>query len=76
MKSYRLLVARKVTMTAYAVVEAESEEDARAKYEHLRENNSDFGISEEEWGEAYYYQVVKAGPSSGEFELLDLEEEK
>jgi hypothetical protein len=76
MQLYKLLVARKVTMTSHVWVEGHSAEDAMTRFQHQLESQSCSGIEDDAaWGEAYYYQVVKAGPYAGEFEVLDAEVE-
>lgn len=76
MKEYRLTVLRTVVVSAYAYVEGDSEEDAVARFEHQLESEECSAIEDDEmWGEAFHYQVLKAGPYVGEYEILEVEEE-
>lgn len=74
MKSFRILVARTVTITNNIYIEAENPEDAEARFQHLLENDA-VAFNDEDWGEAFYYQVIKAGESVGHFEILQIEED-
>ena len=76
MQLYKLLVARKVTMTTRVWVEGDSADDAKARFQHQLESESCSALDDgDAWGEAYFYQVYKAGPYSGEFEVLEAEVE-
>jgi hypothetical protein len=74
MTSYRILVARTVTVTNNIYIDAESEADARARFEHLLENDAS-AFTDDDWGEAFYYQIIKAGEAVGHFEILEIEED-
>lgn len=74
LKPHRILVARTVTVTNNIYIDAESPEDAQVRFEHLLENDG-VAFNDEDWGEAFYYQVLKPGNSVGAFEILQIEED-
>lgn len=74
MKSYRITVQRTDRYIAHVYVEGDSEEDAAERFKHQLESNACSQIEDTEmWGEAYYYQIVKASPYNAEYEVLETE---
>jgi len=76
-KEYRLTVQRRVSVIATIIVDGTDEASAIARFQHQLENESCPGIEDAEmWGEVFYYQIDKAGPYVGEYEVIDAEEIK
>jgi hypothetical protein len=77
MKDYRLTILRTVQVSTCIYIEGDSAEDAIARFDQQLENDDCPAIEDEaNWGEAFYYQVTKAGPYASEYEVLAVVEEQ
>lgn len=75
MKEYRLTILRTVQVSACIYIEGDSAEDAVARFQHQLESEQCSALEDEaNWGEAFYYQVTKAGPYASKYEVWDVEE--
>lgn len=75
-KTYRLTISRTIKLTANIFIDAESPEDAETRFQHQLESDQCSAIEDDEmWGEAYYYQAVKAGPYASDYDVLEVGED-
>lgn len=73
MKEYRLTVLRTVQVSACIYLEGDSADDAVARFQHQLENEQCSPLEDDTlWGEAFWYQVEKAGPYVGEYDVVDV----
>ena len=75
-KDYILTVEQTVKIINHVPVEASCEETAKARFEHWLDNARYGWYDETSWGEAHYYQCVKAGPQNAHFEIIAVEREE
>lgn len=74
MAEYNLTIRRTVTVAWNTTVEGDSPEDAAQRFQHQLEARQCSAVEDDEmWGEAFYYQVAKADPYTGEYAVMDAE---
>ncbi len=73
MKTYRLAVARTITRVVEIEIEANSAEEAEAKFDRQLSDLACPELDDEAWGQAFGQAL--ADPYSGEFEVFAVEEE-
>jgi hypothetical protein len=57
-------------------IEGDSEEDAKARFQHQLESESCSQLEDAAmWGEIFYYCIDKAGPYASDYEVVDVSEE-
>lgn len=75
MKEYRLTLQRTISVIAVVHVHGSDEDSAAERFRHQLEAESCPAIEDQSmWGEVFYYQLEKAGPYVGHYEVVEVEE--
>lgn len=75
MKTYKLAVCRTISVVNDVYIEAPNINSARRQFRRAIKDESYDWYDRDTWGECMYYQVDKAGPDAGKYEICSIDED-